>query len=93
MVLELRDYEYFGYFNMDILRSMRELRRLELRVENGELTRWDREDFMAVLTRDFREEGEVHPEWDMPLIQIVSKHTGEAVTLGKYRAHIGRLGD
>ena len=83
MILELGDYAYFGHFNMDTLRSMRKLKTLELRVERSETSNWDRGDFLATLTNDFGEEGALHPEWDMPSIKIVSKHTGEAVMLGR----------
>ena len=88
MVLEMRDYAYFGHFNMDILRGMRELSKLELRVAKGGESRWDGGDFMSILVNDFRDAEEMHPEWQMPYIKIVSKHTGAATTFYGKRTRV-----
>ena len=83
MILELADVAYFGHFNIDILRSMRGLKTLELRVENTGAPNWSNEDPMSTLANDLREEGVLHPEWDMPLIKLVSKHTDAVVMLDR----------
>lgn len=79
MILELRDYAYFGHYNIDTLRSMRKLKTLELRVETGQLFSYDHGDNMLALANQLREEEELHPELGMPPIRIVSKQTGETV--------------
>lgn len=82
MILKLRDYAYFGHYNIDTLRSMRNLK--TLRVETGQLLSRDHGDNMLALAalqvaNRLREEEELHPELGMPSIRIVSKHSGETV--------------
>ena len=83
MILNLADAAYFGHFNLEILRSMRQLEILELRVENVSMSSWRGEDSVADLAREMKEEEELHTEWEMPLIRLVKKKTGEIVVLGR----------
>ncbi len=80
MILKLRDYAYFGHYNIDTLRSMRNLKTLELRVETGQLFRDHGDNMLALqVANRLREEEELHPDLGMPSIRIVSKHFGETV--------------
>ena len=83
MILHLADLAYFGHFNFETLRSMRNLRILELRVVDDVGPNWDREDYMIDLMREFKEEEERHPEWAMPLIKIVKKPSSEIVMVAR----------
>lgn len=78
MILNLGD---IAYFNIEILRNMQNLRISELRVEKVTDSKWGPEDYKSALMRELKDEGELHPEGAMPLIQIVKKQTGEVVML------------
>ncbi len=82
MILELSDYAYFGHYNIDTLRSMRKLKTLELKSEKGSLSNWDHWDKLLTVMNDLTEEGELHPEWEMPPIRIVPRQNGETLRLG-----------
>ncbi len=74
MILNLGD-RTIAYFNIEILRNMRNLRISELRAETD--SKWGPEDYKSALMRELKDEGELHPEGAMPLIKIVKKQTGE----------------
>ena len=94
MILELADVGYLGYFNLELLRSMRRLETLELRVDIFTLFNQG-EDFVARLIRELRVVKEFHAEWEMPSVMLVDKWKGKVVVMDKHgkREVSGNLAD
>jgi hypothetical protein len=71
MVLQTKDCAYFGFYNMEILKSMKGLKELEIYAERGEVYRWNAGDrYLSLLTGDFEEAMEVDPGWECPRVRI-----------------------
>ena len=79
MVLDVRDCDYFEYFNMECLRGMRALETLELLVARDAVVyNWgSRGRYAERLVEDFETTRREHPEWDCPDVRIVNKESLE----------------
>lgn len=79
MILEVRDAEYFGHFNMDVVRRMASLRELVLLAKPGDVDyAWNRPDrYVATLEGNFLEAKCEDPGWVCPRVRIVHRDRGE----------------
>jgi hypothetical protein len=88
MVLQTQDCTYFGLYYMEILKSMKRLRELEIHAERGVVSWWNNGDLYLMLTRDFEEAMEVDPGWECPMVRIFDGETGKEMGLIKGGAKI-----
>jgi hypothetical protein len=79
MVLDVRDPEYFEYFNMDYLRGMTALEKLQLMASRDPAYyNWGSRDMYAErLVVDFETTRRAYPEWNCPEVVIMDKKTLE----------------
>jgi hypothetical protein len=80
MVLQTKDCAYFGFYNMDIIKSMKRLRELEIYAERGVVSWWnDGDRYLNLLMTDFEEAAEADPGWECPRVRIFDGETGKEV--------------
>lgn len=80
MVLQAKDCAYFGFYNMEVLKSMKRLRELEIYAERGVGSWWSEgEGYVFLLMRDFKEAMEADPGWECPMVRIFDGETGREV--------------
>jgi hypothetical protein len=78
MVLQTKDCAYFGFYNMEILMSMKRLRELEIYAERGVVSWWnDGDRYLNLLMTDFKEAMEADPGWKCPRVKIFDGRTGK----------------
>ena len=77
MVLDVRDCDYFEYFNMDCVRGMGALETLELLTTKDPMvyTWGTRTRHVERLVDDFETARRLYPEWDCPEVRIVDKES------------------
>jgi len=79
MVLDVKDYAYFGFYNMDIIKGMKSLEALDLVVDRELLhASWQRP-YVVVLSNEFNEAKQGDPLWQCPRIRIFSSDSGKLV--------------
>jgi 2EXR family len=78
MVLQTEDCAYFWFHNMEILKSMKRLRELEIYAERGMVSWWNEGDrHLNLLMADFEEAMEADPGWECPMVRIFDGETGK----------------
>jgi hypothetical protein len=78
MVLQTKDCAYFGFYNMEILKSMKRLRELEIYAERDVVSWWNEGDrYHNLLMADFEEAMEADPGWECPMVRIFDGETGK----------------
>jgi 2EXR family len=78
MVLQTKDCAYFGFYNMEILKSMKRLRELEIYAERDVAYWWNEGDrYLNLLMTDFEEAMEADPGWGCPMVRIFDGETGK----------------
>ena len=71
MVLITRDCAYFGFYNMDMLQTMENLRELELFAQKDVSYDWNNGDrYLNILVAEFEEAREADPGWECPMVRI-----------------------
>ncbi|RFU29986.1 hypothetical protein B7463_g6378, partial [Scytalidium lignicola] len=85
LIVQVKDFAYFGHYNMETLMSMSALTNLRLVVDSvtGRLG-WDTESeypYLWSLTRDFEEARRLNPNWVRPTVYIVDAKTGKEVSV------------
>lgn len=80
LVLDVKDSEYFGYFNMQFIMAMSALERLDLLAARGVVYAWSSGNrHIEALLRDIEEAREEFQTWSCPRVRIFNKHTMEEV--------------
>ncbi|KAH8591764.1 hypothetical protein B0O99DRAFT_631611 [Bisporella sp. PMI_857] len=89
LVLDVTDAEYFGHFNMDIIKDMSSLKTLDLFADKGLAYGWnlDPNRYISQLTGPFADAKELNPDWECPEVRVFnrgSKLLVGSVTGGKW---------
>lgn len=77
----MKDFAYFGYFNLSTLRLMKNLKELKLTVEKGVRYTWGAGEAGVEITRDLEAEVKEWPEWRVPEIRILQRETGREIVV------------
>lgn len=78
MILEVKDCAYFGLYYIEILKSMKMLRELDIHAERETVIPWltDGDRHLDLLMTAFAEAMDDDPGWECPMVEIYDKETG-----------------
>ena len=78
MVIDTKDYAYFGYYHMHTLKGMKRLRELEIYAEKDAVYGTDAaERYINLLVSEFEDAMKDDPGWECPKIKILDAQTGK----------------
>lgn len=77
LMLDVYDCAYFGHFNMDIVKSMKSLEKVDMWADRGDTYSWNYGDtYMKYLTKAFNETKELDPGWECPEVTVTCMENG-----------------
>lgn len=78
LVLDVKDTQYFGHFNMDHIIQMKKLVDLVLETGNTYVPSWDSPTrYLTTIANDFEDAQYKDPGWETPTVRILKRDTKE----------------
>lgn len=76
LILDVRDCAYFGHFNMDNVKRMKNLKTLDMWADRYTITSWNGADaYVKDLTKCFVETKEIDPGWECPDVRVFNRQS------------------